>query len=205
MRLAVEKGKSPSRAASERSYDRVPCVPAATPIHAHFLSTAASVAVVIAGTASPIHRDARAKIGADLRKRDVHDGDVELDDDEAEARRGDHPTEGDVRVGRSACRHVGRKTTDEARSRARLALRPQVGRGGKHCARHAGKGGAHEFPSPLLTLHPRSHLPGRIVPNVLRVSTLQLRDPVLLVVLMKGDDTARYRRAIGDHSLHRST
>jgi hypothetical protein len=72
-------------------------------------------------------------------------------------------------------------------------------------AGHAGKGSAEMVASPLFILHPRSHLPGRIVPDVLRVSAFELRDPLLLVVLMKADDSPRNCRPIGDHSSHCST
>jgi hypothetical protein len=43
------------------------------------------------------------------------------------------------------------------------------------------------------------------MPNVLRVSALELCHPGLLVVLMKADDTPWHSGAIGDHSSHRST
>ena len=43
------------------------------------------------------------------------------------------------------------------------------------------------------------------MPDVLRVSALELRDPLLLVILMKADDSPLNRRPIGNHSSHRST
>jgi hypothetical protein len=40
----------------------------------------------------------------------------------------------------------------------------------------------------LLSGHPWTNLPRRIVPNVLRVSAVEIRDPMMLVVLMEADD-----------------
>jgi len=45
--------------------------------------------------------------------------------------------------------------------------------------------------SPLSGCDPLTHLPGRIVPHMLRVTALQVSHPVVLVVLMKADDPAR--------------
>ena len=41
--------------------------------------------------------------------------------------------------------------------------------------------------------HPRPRLPWRIVPHVLGVTALQLRNPVLFLVLMEADDLSRDR------------
>jgi hypothetical protein len=43
-------------------------------------------------------------------------------------------------------------------------------------------------PAALIGNDPRTHLPGRVVPDVLGMSTLQVGYPVTLVVLVKGDD-----------------
>jgi hypothetical protein len=43
---------------------------------------------------------------------------------------------------------------------------------------------------------PWAHLPGWIVPNVLRVTTIQISNPVILVVLMKSDDAAALARRV---------
>jgi hypothetical protein len=47
--------------------------------------------------------------------------------------------------------------------------------------------------------YPRPHLPGRRVPEVLGVATLQLRHPVLLVVLPKADDLPVRHLALSNH------
>jgi hypothetical protein len=54
-------------------------------------------------------------------------------------------------------------------------------------------------------LNPRSHLPRRVVRNVLRVSALEIGDPLSFAVLVKADDSPWYRRPVGDHSSQRST
>ncbi len=48
--------------------------------------------------------------------------------------------------------------------------------------------GANVFGSPFVVENPRKYLPRRIVPHVLRMSALQLRDPLLFIVLAKADD-----------------
>jgi hypothetical protein len=45
--------------------------------------------------------------------------------------------------------------------------------------------------------NPWTHLPRRIVADVLAVSTLQVGHPMLLGVLMKADDSTRNRRTVG--------
>jgi hypothetical protein len=51
----------------------------------------------------------------------------------------------------------------------------------EHAVQHL----AEPCPASLFGEHPRAHLPWRIVPDVLVVTTGQLRDPVALIVLMK--------------------
>lgn len=60
-------------------------------------------------------------------------------------------------------------------------------------------------PSADFGLHPRSHLPWRIVSDVLRMSALELRNPLLFHILMKAENPPRHRGPIGNHSLHCST
>lgn len=98
-----------------------------------------------------------------------------------------------------------RNARASSRGRRRRAEGGAVKESGKRHARNARQLGAEKFSSPLLGLYPLSHLPGRIMPNVLRVSALQLGDPVLLRILMISDDAPRHRWPVGDHSLHRST
>ena len=47
--------------------------------------------------------------------------------------------------------------------------------------------------APGFRRHPGPYLPGWIVPHMLRVATFQIRDPVVLRILMKADDAARTR------------
>jgi hypothetical protein len=45
--------------------------------------------------------------------------------------------------------------------------------------------------SSLLGRNPFSHLPRRVVPDVLGVTAIEISDPVVLVVLMKANDFSR--------------
>jgi hypothetical protein len=44
--------------------------------------------------------------------------------------------------------------------------------------------------------NPGTRLPGRIVPDVLGMTAFEVGDPVLVVILVKADDTALNRRPI---------
>ncbi len=50
--------------------------------------------------------------------------------------------------------------------------------------------------------HPWTHLPWWVVANVLRVTALEVRDPVLLFILMEADDPPGNRRPRACISLH---
>jgi hypothetical protein len=64
---------------------------------------------------------------------------------------------------------------------------------------HASQLGAEESSPSLLADDPRAHLPGRIVSHVLRVTALELSDPMTLGILVKAHDAARDRGPIGAH------
>jgi hypothetical protein len=44
---------------------------------------------------------------------------------------------------------------------------------------------------------PRANLPGRIVTDMLRMTALEVRNPVLLFVLVKINDSTKHQRVVG--------
>lgn len=49
--------------------------------------------------------------------------------------------------------------------------------------------GAESAATPLFRLRPLAHLPGGLMPHMLGVAALELRDPLAFFILMKADDS----------------